>query len=58
MFSLIVITGSLISSFKTTVVVFSELIVYVLNVLHMILKTLKSFKFANIIFNLLETNLT
>ena len=49
-------------SFKITVVVFSELIVYVwysmLFFLQMVLKSSKSFKLMNMIFNLFEACLT
>ena len=49
-------------SFKITVVVSSELIVYVwysmLFFLQMVLKSLKSFKLVNMIFNLFEASLT
>ena len=51
--------GSRMISFKITVVVFSELIVYVwYSMLQMVLKSLKSFKLMNMIFNLFEACLT
>ena len=52
--------GSRINHFKTTVVVLSELIVYIwysmLSVLHISLNSLKSVMLVNIIYSLLETN--